>query len=899
MTLPTATYRLQFRNGFDFGKAAALAPYFARLGVSHVYASPIFRAAPGSTHGYDVADFGEIEPAIGGEQGFLAFAAALRSAGIGLILDFVPNHMGASPFNPWWRDVLEWGQASPFAGHFDIDWSAPKLIVPVLGEAYGRALADGKLGLDLDEADGGVSFSYGDLRLPIAPPSYARILGRLEEESFPELARRFAIADPDTAPELKAELARLVSDRAVAERVRHAIDAVVADHAALHDLHEDQFWRLTFWRAARETLTYRRFFEIADLVGIKVERPKVFEDVHALLLRLVAEGAVDGIRLDHIDGLADPKTYLVRLQGAIGSEAPFYLLVEKILGPGETLRDDWPIAGTTGYEFITALAGLFMDPARAAEATAAYERFIGSAVDYEAMVLDTKRRILSRNLAGELEFLKQLGCTLSAGDPMTRDIGADSLRRAVMEIAAALPVYRTYVNVEGPAAEDLALIENAMAAARTGREVEDESAIDFVGRMLRLDFADPASQATALEFATRFQQTTGPVMAKALEDTLFYRFNRLVALNEVGGEPDRFGASREDFHQAMRTRLGDQPGGLSATATHDTKRGEDARARLYVLGEVPGRWAAAAERWRVVNSGLRTELDDGTAPEPAMEWLFYQALAGAWPADLDPRDRDGLAALAERLDAYMTKVVREAKLRTSWTTPSPTYEDAVSRFVKGALAPDHWFAADFAATCAPIWTAGALNGLSQLAIKLCAPGVPDIYQGTETWDLSLVDPDNRRPVAYDALQALLTAAEAPGGDPLADWRSGAPKLRLMRSGLALRRERPDLFGKGEYFPLDLAGRAEGHALAFARRHGEDAVIVVASRLATALVGSADLPLVPPGAWSDAAVVLPAALAGRTWRDAVTGAEHGSAGTLALREVLARFPAAILVAQPLS
>jgi (1->4)-alpha-D-glucan 1-alpha-D-glucosylmutase len=896
MMRPRATYRLQFRGGMDFDRAAGLVPYLAQLGISHLYASPIFTATPGSTHGYDVADFNAIEPAIGGPEGFERLHAALRDHGIGLILDFVPNHMGASPHNPWWRSVLEWGRDSHCADHFDIDWLAPKLIVPALGKPYGQVLADGELGLAFDHADGGISFSYYELRLPLTPPSYARILVQLEDEPFPDLARRLAVSTPETADELKLELAELATVGHMAEALEKAIADTVADHEALHGLHEAQAWRLAYWRAARETLTYRRFFEIADLVGVRVERPAVFEDAHRLVLQLVGEGRVDGLRLDHIDGLADPKGYLERLQAAIGAEEPYYVLVEKILGHGEPLRPSWPVAGTTGYEFIAALAGLFTDPAGEGPATEAYEAFLGESVDYRRLVAETKRRILARNLAAELDMLKDQAHALAQLDPMTRDFGADTLRRAILEFATALPVYRTYINVDGADETDHAVIDRAVEAAKATREVEDEEAIEFIRRLLLLDFADPEHLPAALEFATRLQQTTGPVMAKALEDTVFYRFNRLVALNEVGGEPDIFGAPVAEFHAAMQDRLAQQPLGLSATATHDTKRGEDARARLYCLSEMPAAWSAAVARWAGMNQEGRADLDGGPAPEPEMEWLFYQALLGAWPPDLDPANGEALGELSERMAAYVVKAAREAKVRTSWTSPYLEYEAALEAFVAAALDPGRAgaFLRDFAETCRPLFGAGALVSLSQLAVKLTAPGVPDIYQGTELWDLSLVDPDNRRPVDYDARAAWLAGiADADPAELIADWRSARLKMRLLAAGLRLRTEAPDLFADGEYVALETHGAQAERLVAFARLHDDSAVLVLAPRLLLPLLEGSDSPHVPPERWGDTAIRLPEPLSHRDWRDAVTGETHGSGETIPAAAALARFPVALL------
>ncbi|HUU67371.1 MAG TPA: malto-oligosyltrehalose synthase [Methyloceanibacter sp.] len=901
MITPTATYRLQFRNGMTFQDAAQLAPYLARLGISHLYAAPVFQAEPGSTHGYDVVDNRVIDSSLGGDEGFERMAAALRAEGIGIVLDFVPNHMSASTFNPYWRDVLEWGEASDCAQFFDIDWAAPKLLIPALGTSYGQALEEGKFGLHLDERDGGMTFTYYGLKLPLTPTSYAQVLMRAEGEDFAEWARRFAVATPQTSAELKSELAAAVVDPTTHSAIEQALAEVAADTEALHELHEMQIWRLTHWRAARETLTYRRFFEITDLVGIKVERPRVFDEMHVRLFELVEAGKIDGIRLDHIDGLADPKAYFERLQKTVGEVDPFYLLIEKILGPGEELRAEWPVAGTTGYEFIRALAELFTDPHGESGMTRAYCDFLQEEVDYEALILDAKRTMLIRNLAGELEHLKDVVGALAMRQLATRDFGNDTLRRAIIELAAALPVYRTYVDVSGAQDEDRAILAAAAEKAKAARQVEDEEAIDFLRRVLELDLESPEDQASALEFAVRFQQTTGPVMAKALEDTTFYRYNRLIALNEVGGEPDRFGAPLDDFHAAMAQRLRHQPAGLSTTSTHDTKRGEDSRARLYVLSEMPEAWAAAVHRWTALNAEFRRVSDDLVMPEPEVEWMFYQALAGAWPADLSCDDVDGLAALADRMAQFMLKAVREAKMHTSWTAQDTEYEAAVESFTRAALDPARagLFLQNFTAMCGPVFLAGALNSLSQTAIKLTAPGVPDIYQGSELWELSLVDPDNRRAVDYDRCRSLqATVGDAAPDAVLADWRSGAVKMRLLHAGLALRARAHDLFAGGDYVKLAMEGAAAENVVAFARVSGTQAVVTIVPRTALNLLSGESTPLVPDERWGDTVVALPPNLAGQSWRDVVTGEVHSSQGHLSVGEALGRFPVAVLANEAL-
>lgn len=893
MTKPSATYRLQFRNGMTFEKAAELAPYLAGLGISHLYGSPPFAAAPDSTHGYDVVDVTRLAPELGGDKGFKTLCRALKENGLGLIIDFVPNHMGASTHNPWWLNVLEWGAASAYAEHFDIDWTAPKLIIPALGANYGEELHSGAFGLSFDRSDGGISFCYGPMRLPLTPPSYAQLLSWIEGEHFAELARRFVVVAPAESHALKQDLADACAS---SEATRQAVERVLAqtctDLDAIHELHEAQVWRLAHWRAARETLTYRRFFEIADLVGLRVERASVFDDVHARLLELVAAGDIQGIRIDHVDGLADPTSYLEKLQAATGGST--WLLVEKILGPDENLRADWLADGTTGYEFILSLANLLTDSRGEAAMTAAYDTFLGEQGDYRALALETKRRLLARNLAGELDRLKDMVLSLAAKDPMTRDYGPDTLRRAVIELTAALPVYRTYVNVAGPANTDRALIEAAAEAAKSTREVENEGALDFLKRMLLLDFAEPEDQATALEFATRFQQTTGPVMAKALEDTLFYRYNRLIALNEVGGEPEQFGASTEQFHAVMTRRLHRQPNGLSATSTHDTKRAEDARARIYAISEMPERWTAAVARWSALNAGLYNA--NGLRLDPETEWAFYQALLGIWPPALTPADVEGLSALVERMVQFMLKAVREAKSFTSWTAQDTEYEAAVERFTRGALNParSQPFLDDFLTTCRPLFIAGVMNSLSQTLIKLTAPGVPDIYQGCELWDFSLVDPDNRRPVDFSTRQDLAKLGGV--ADPAAlirDWRTGAAKMHVVRAGLALRARSPGLFAEGDYQPLPVVGPRAGHVVGFARILGSQAVIALAPRLVLGLLDGVSEPRIPVESYEDTRVQLPDVLAGRSFNNVLDKSSGLLENEKRIGQILHDFPCALL------
>jgi len=899
--VPGATYRLQLRDGMTFEAAAALAPYLARLGVSHLYLSPIFQAASGSTHGYDVTDCNRIDPILGGEAGFARLCDALRRHGLRVIVDFVPNHMAATPENGWWRDVLEWGRASKYAHHFDIDWSAPKLLLPVLGTGYGQALAAGQLALEFRHLAGQFGVVYGDMRLPLWPPSYSDILDRVPDRACTALAQQFSVTDPSGVAALKLSLAQVADSKDVAAQLTDTCAAMSADAGQLHDLLERQAWRLTHWRLGREQLTYRRFFEITGLVGIKVERPEVFDDVHRKLLALVRSRQIDGIRLDHIDGLADPTGYLQRLRAELQGDEHTYVVVEKILGHNEQLRSDWPIEGTTGYEFANALTGLLVDPDGERSLTRAYENFRGGSVDCDELASVTKRLIFGSNLAAELTRLVHAACTLAAADIATRDIGADSLRRSIVEFATAMPVYRTYVNETGPQPADRAVIAAALDRARATRRIDNLDALDFLARLLLLDFPNDEMRRRALAFTRLFQQTTGPIMAKAIEDTVFYRTNRLIALNEVGGEPNHFGLSPQAFHDAMSARQERQPHGLSATSTHDTKRGEDARARICVLSEIVERWSQCVEHWRRLNVHLATVHGARQFPDAETEWLFYQALLGTWP--MGPHPDDGNALLADRMSAFMIKAVREAKVHTSWAIEDQSYEAAIETFVRGALdsARSRAFLDDFATAIAPIILTGALNSLSQTLMKLTAPGVPDIYQGAETWDLSLVDPDNRRPVDFASRAHLLSASETTTPEEiLRAWRGGLPKLHITARALALRRRLPDLFAEGGYHPLDIEGPLVRHVIAFARVHRDAAAVIIAPRTTHGLLAGSITPHVPRDSWRDTRVCLGNSLEGANWRDVlIPGHDVRGAvdGAMELSSVLARFPVALLVSEP--
>ncbi|MDX6750560.1 malto-oligosyltrehalose synthase [Geminicoccaceae bacterium 1502E] len=862
---PRATYRLQFREGMDFRKAAELVPYLAELGISHLYASPITTARNGSTHGYDAADLTELDPALGGEEGFRVLSDRLREHGIGLLLDFVPNHMGIAPENRWWWSVLAEGPQSPFASHFDIDWQrypgprGGRVLLPVLGEPYGSILEKGELRLRLAEDSGTVELGYHEQRFPIATDTLEKI-----DPTLPALLERGA----------GEELQRALDDASAPDR--------------LHPILELQHYRLAHWRMAGYALNYRRFFDINELIGLRIEDPAVFEACHPLVLRLIREGRLDGLRLDHVDGLGDPGEYLERLQAtcreAAGTGRPFWLLVEKILEPGEELPASWPVAGTTGYDYLNEALGLFLDSGGLARLAAACRVFTGVEAGFEEIVADAKRLVLERLFAGELEALTRRAAELLADDKVGRDLPSPLLRHALMDLLVAFPVYRTYVDARGASNADEALLASVAETARAATSLEDATAIDVLARLLE------GHQPGHRRLAVRFQQLSGPLMAKALEDTAFYRWHRLAAASEVGGAPAHPAIDTAAFHAANARRQAHAPLGLLASATHDTKRGEDVRARLAVLSEAVELWTGAAMRWAERNAALRATLPDGAAPERNAEYLFYQSLVGIWPLErADP------ASLADRLAAYMRKALREAKQRTSWTAPCATYETAVEDFVRAALDPGRSapFLDEVGAFVRRIAPAAALNSLSQTLLKLTVPGVPDIYQGTELWDLSLVDPDNRRPVDFAARAAVLRAQE-PLGKSLASWHDGRLKLGLIARILAWRRQWPDVLGDGAYLPLAVEGPHAASLLAFARKGATGpAVITVVPRLAFGLLGDAQQPLPPASVWQGTRLVLPAELNRHEgWHDILTGRRHSS-GDLAVSGLLGSFPVAFL------
>lgn len=816
MKFPTATYRLQFRNGMTFDRASALVPYLKQLGISHLYASPIFTATSESTHGYDVTDANEIDPAIGGRAGFDRMVQVLKDAGLGLILDIVPNHMAASLETPWWRDVIEHGAKSQYARHFDIDWSR-RLTLPVLGDDFDAVLEAGDLAVKSDPKTGKPVFAYFESFFPLNPATYegreAEILGS-------------------------------------------------SDQASLSQLHDKQPYRLTSWRDAASDLSYRRFFEVTGLAGVRVEDEQVFEESHRLILELVRSGAVQGLRLDHIDGLADPKGYLDRLRRAVGPDC--YIVVEKILGEGEQLPADWPVSGTTGYEFIAALSHALVDGTKLEALQSAYEEIGESRLDAKEQLRAAKRLMVSRNFAGEVSVLVKLAEKIAeeAGRPAT----ADELKVALSEMLIAFPVYRTYGTLEGMRADDKALLDNVIAEIGEAGHTVSTEALALMTGILKGDVPASAAQ-DAVTFRTKFQQLTGPIMAKSVEDTLFFRYNMLLGLNEVGAEPIRPAFSLDHFHEEMRIRKERQPMGISGTSTHDTKRGEDARARLYALSEAPEVWIKAVERWREMNANFVQQLPDGPVPEPEVEWMIYQALAGVLPPRFDADDDKTVEEVKERFLAYLEKALREAKLKTDWSDSNEDYEKAVIDYASHLFSKENRdFLRSFAETIKPFIEAGLANGLTQTIIKLMAPGIPDIYQGSEGFDFSLVDPDNRHEPDYDALSSRLGEGRKPDATDVYAWHDGSLKQSVIATLLHLRRAAADLFNAGDYVPLRATSRSGEKFVAFARVHADQAVVVVVPRFTL----SEGTDQVLPPTLGSAIIELPTGLTNKQFENVWTG-----------------------------
>ncbi len=957
--IPRATYRLQLNRDFGFADADGLVPYLDALGVSHVYCSPYLRARAGSTHGYDIIDHNAFNPDLGGSEGFEHLCNVLRRQGMGQILDMVPNHMGImGADNAWWLDVLENGPSSTFGGFFDIDWQPvnPELVnrvlVPVLGDQYGVVLEAGELRLTFAAESGSFSVFYYGNRFPLDPRDYSSLLERALAEAnlappasaeAASLAAAFAHLPSrnDTSLEETVErnrdkelhkrrLAQLVGDNpALAVAIDRALQALngtpgrPASYDALDALLERQAYRLAFWRVASDEINYRRFFDINELAALRMENEAVFTATHDFVLGLAAAGKVDGLRIDHSDGLYDPAQYFRRLQERYAQLArldapqddnagrparPLYVVVEKIAARHEHVPTNWAVHGTTGYRFATVVNALFVDGRARAKLDRVWRAFCGEGVAFEEAAYRGKRDIMRQALASELTVLATELLRIARADRRTRDYTFNTLRQAIAEAAACLPVYRTYV-ADGITAQDRRYIDWAVAHARQRSRAADASIFDFLRLALLASApneAPPALKASYRAFAMKFQQFTSPVAAKGVEDTAFYSFNRLVSLNEVGGDPDMFGMTVSAFHGASADRALRWPHTLLATSTHDNKRAEDVRCRIDVLSEMPAAWRLALRRWSRINASRRRTVDGAAAPSANDEYLLYQTLLGTFP--VEPMDETALNSYRERIEAYMLKAVREAKVHGSWINLNAPYEEAVAGFVSAALGrPEaNPFLDDLRLQVQPIAWFGMLNSLAMTLVKLTSPGVPDFYQGSELFDLSLVDPDNRRPVDYDRRRALLAElqgiAAAPADGLAASVRGffaqpydGRAKLWLVWRALQCRRERSELFLKGDYHPLAVSGARSDHVLAYARRLGEAGIVTIAGRLFASMdLAPGSLPL-GDAAWGDTALDLGFLPAGTRLTNVLSGEalETDASGRLHLCRAWTSFPGALL------
>lgn len=829
MSVPRATVRVQFHKHFTFADATALVGYFAALGISHLYASPIMTARPGSTHGYDTIDAAAINPELGGEDGLRTLVHELRRHAMGMIVDIVPNHMAVGNGNAWWMDVLARGQASRYAKYFDIDWEPEdaqlrgKVLLPVLGRPYGEALAAGEIALQRDAA-GLPVIGYFDHAFPLADSSIAAIGGRSRE----------------------------------------AFDAATAaGREQLHHLLEAQHYRLAWWRSANDQINWRRFFEINDLAAIRVENDEVFEAVHATVFRLYAEGWIDGLRIDHIDGLAQPKAYCKKLRARLADleqkqpahcrDGQAYLVVEKILAADESLPRAWQTDGTTGYDFMDDINAVQHDAAAEGPLTEWWQQVSGRPGDFAAEELLARRQILAKSFAAQCEAAVDALVKIAQSDLATRDFARPALRRCLVEILVHFPVYRIYASLDQASQQDRAFLSRAIAGAKTTCLSSDTWLIDVIGTWLsgeRIGSATDAAQAAAL---TRFQQLTAPLCAKAVEDTAFYRYGRLISRNDVGFDARRFSISVSEFHDRMGDRAIALPHSMLATATHDHKRGEDVRARLAVLSELAPEWMNAVDRWIRLSLPHCRKAAGHPMPAEGDLAILFQTIVGSWPIGLTPRDAEGCAAFARRITAWQQKALREAKLHTDWTAPNDEYERAAADFVAWLFSGSSEVLPDIAQFADRITLIGAINGLSQLVAKLTAPGVPDIYQSTEFWDLSLVDPDNRSPVDFAARQSALDSRAEFAPSDLTDARI---KQFILARILAVRKKHPELFASGAYLPLQIDGPLADHVVAFARFRGNAAAITVFCRLVAHLIGSERAFTTRNPEWSATKLIVP-------------------------------------------
>ena len=930
MRIPVATYRLQFNPDFGFTAAQDIVDYLAMLGVSDIYASPIFKARSGSTHGYDVVDQNQLNPELGAEENFDQLIDALHERGMGWLQDIVPNHMAYDGQNHYLMDVLEHGPESIYFNYFDIEWETSyeeidgRVLAPLLGDFYDRCLERGEIQLAYDQF--GLSVCYYGLKFPVRIESYSRFLSHnlkrlveqlgeedrtyikvsgilyLVKDSFSGLSGQHRQEQTRFVKELLWELYQDNSDiKAFIHQNLKTFNGIPGQPESfdlLDELLSEQFYRLAFWKVGAEELNYRRFFTVNELICLKVDDPDVFQQTHTLIQSLVKSGKVNGLRIDHIDGLYDPSEYLNRLRQAMGDA---YIVIEKILELDEELPEAWPIQGTSGYEFLNYVNGLFCQGEHEAEFTRLYHQLTGETTPYQELFLEKKRLMADTNLVGDIDNLARFLKRVSSQYRYGRDLTLYGLRTAIEEVLIAFPIYCTYINQDGVTTRALHYIRIAIDRARQ-RIPQLVNELNLIEKFLRLEYEDslpPEERAQWLHFVMRLQQFTGPLMAKGIEDTLFYSYNRLVSLNEVGGSPERFCISPRQFHKFNEQQQAQWPHAMNATSTHDTKRSEDVRARLNVLSEIPQEWETKVQTWRSLNVSHKRVVNDQVVPDANDEYFLYQTLVGATPFNMD-----NLEEFTERVTQYVVKAVREAKVHTAWLRPDTDYEDGFVEFTRALLATPEAskaaFLEDLTVFQQKIADYGIYNSLSQILLKIMAPGVPDIYQGNEMWDFSLVDPDNRRPVDYGYRRHML-------GEIKRDWQKapaellpnllnyrqdGRIKLFVIHRSLGLRYRYADVFNQGSYIPLNARGTFEDSIIAFARQWQDKTVIAIAPRFLTQIIDPGDYPI--GSVWQDTTLNLPEA---GTWYDWLSDRTLELSTEANISEILSQFPLALLVNAP--
>lgn len=922
-----ATFRLQLHKDFNFADALAQLPYLSRLGVSHLYLSPIHTPRAGSTHGYDVVDYGAVSAELGGEEGLRELVKALRQHGMGLIVDLVPNHMAIGGHdNKAWQDLLEWGMQSHYANFFDVDWDVQdpalrrRVHAPFLGKPYGEVLANGDLQLNFDAQEGRFYLAYFDHHFPINPHNYPEILER-GGDSFKQHADHFreATANKNRREGLVEEARQslcdaFAQDDSLPSRLAECLKQYSADdhraRAALHHLLEQQHYRLAWWRTASDEINWRRFFDILDLAGVRVQELPAFAIVHATTFYLYSEGLIDGVRIDHIDGLADPRTYCRRLRRVFNRinhrrppDAPkgrAVIYVEKILGHGERLSPEWQVDGDTGYAFMNDVGALLHHPAGEEPLGRAWTALTGQPHNFELEEKAARRRTIETILAADFNACARALHQIARSDLHTRDWSLMAIRRVLTEILVEFPVYRTYMDARGRSPEDTALMKATLEAARRRCQPSDRDLVDYIDRWLGGEppssFNSIRARRARLRAIARFQQLSSPVAAKSVEDTAFYRYGHLLSRNEVGSSPMQFSMTVDEFHAACADRAQRYPQCMLATATHDHKRGEDVRARLAVISEIPELWLMHVANWRQRNGHLKSEFEGRDMPDAADEYMLYQMLLGAWPLDMDYADARQLEAFAERIRQWQLKALREAKRNSNWIEPNLHYEEAARGFLDAILNPQQSsdFLLELDGFANSIATAGAINSLGQTLIKLTAPGVPDIYQGCELWDFSFVDPDNRRPVDYQLRCEYLDELQHDNSQYalMANWRSGQLKQYLIVKILGLRAAHPELLAHGRYVPLVTTGKLSEHIFCFARElHGT--ILIVATVRFAAELSDRTQPSISREHWQDTHIQLPKQYRQYSWSDVFTGAQLNGDALLASR-LFADFCVAALI-----